>query len=85
MGVSGEKYSVFSFEIWNPLRLRMRNVPKLIVDISDFFEIKIESVLAHESQKVVIGVLFWNVWLKAKWYGWKTGHKYAEIFHQVVV
>lgn len=79
------KCSVFSFEIWNPLRLRKRNVPKLIVDISDTFEIKIKSILAHESQKVAISVLFWNIWLKAKWYGLKTGHKYAEIFYQVIV
>lgn len=76
---------VFSFEIWNPLRFRGRNVPKMIIDISDTFEIKIKSILVHESQKVAIGVLFWNIWLKAKWYGWKTGHKYAEIFYKVIV
>lgn len=74
---------VFSFEIWNPLRIRKRNVPKLIVDISNFFETKIKAVLAHRSQKIAIGVLFWNIWVKAKWYGLKTGFKYAEIFHQV--
>jgi len=74
---------VFSFEIWNPLRLRKRNVPKLIVDISDTFETKIRAVMAHKSQKMAIGMLFWNIWLKAKWYGLKTGYKYAEIFHRV--
>ncbi len=75
--------NVFSFEIWNPLRFRRRNVPKLIVDISNTFETKIQAVLAHKSQKVAIGALFWNIWLKAKWYGLKTGYKYAEIFHKV--
>ncbi|MBI4016940.1 MAG: PIG-L family deacetylase [Candidatus Aenigmarchaeota archaeon] len=74
---------VFSFEIWNPLRIRKRNVPKLIVDISDTFETKIKAVMAHKSQKVAIGALFWNIWLKAKWYGLKTGYKYAEIFHRI--
>ncbi len=74
---------VYSFEIWNPLRIRRRNVPKLIVDISDFFETKIKAILAHKSQKMTIGVLFWNIWLKAKWYGLKTGYSYAEIFHRM--
>ncbi|MBI4148810.1 PIG-L family deacetylase [Candidatus Woesearchaeota archaeon] len=75
---------VYSFEIWNPLRIRKRNVPKLIVDITNTFETKIKAILAHNSQKLAIGALFWNIWLKAKWYGFKTGYSYAEIFHKVV-
>lgn len=77
------KCNVFAVEIWNPLRIRRRNVPKLIVDITNTFETKINAVLAHKSQKVAIGALFWNIWLKAKWYGIKTGYGYAEIFHKV--
>jgi len=74
---------IYSFGVWNPIRIRKRNLPKLIVDISNTFDKKIKAFNIHKSQKISILSLMWNVYVKAIINGWNNGVKYAEVFYKI--
>jgi len=74
---------VYSFDIWNPIQIRKRNLPKLVVDISETFSTKIRAFRCHRSQKVTMIVLMWNVYLKALFNGFYNHVRYAEVFSKI--
>ena len=58
-------------------------MPRMVVDVSDTFTTKVKSLLAHESQKVAIGVLMWKMILKDWFNGLVYGCRYAEVFYKL--
>ncbi|MDO8740104.1 MAG: PIG-L family deacetylase [Candidatus Woesearchaeota archaeon] len=74
------KGDVYSFAIWNPLKIGKRNLPKLVVDISDTFKTKINALNCFESQKLSLLFLLWSVYLKAIVNGLKNKCRFAEVF-----
>jgi LmbE family N-acetylglucosaminyl deacetylase len=74
---------VYSFEVWSVLKLRNRNLPRLVVDISDTFNTKIRAFLVHESQKLAIWALLWKLIVKDWLSGVIHGYKYAEVFYRL--
>ncbi|MBW2977759.1 PIG-L family deacetylase [Candidatus Woesearchaeota archaeon] len=77
-------YDVYSFDVWNPITLRKRNLPKLVVDVTSTFNKKVKAFKAHKSQKIAaIMPLMWKVYLKALINGWNNGVKYAEVFYKI--
>ncbi|MBN2112021.1 PIG-L family deacetylase [Candidatus Woesearchaeota archaeon] len=74
---------VYSFEVWNPIKLKKRNAPKLAVDITSTFKKKIEAFKAHESQQMTMLNLLWSVYWRAITRGFKNNCKYAEIFYKI--
>ena len=77
------KCPVYSFDIWNLFKLRKRITAKLVVDITDTFEIKIKALKAHKSQLSTLMSLGWIVHLKAKLNGWNNNCRYAEAFDKI--
>ena len=77
------KGEVYSFDVWNPINIRKRDSPKLVVDISDTFKKKIESFKVHKSQWISYALLGWLVWLKAYLAGHKNKCRYAEVFYKI--
>lgn len=77
------KVPVFTFDVWNILRLKERGLPKLVVDVSRTFNTKMRALACHKSQKLTIVTLFGKIWLKAKLAGFRNGWKYAETFHRI--
>ncbi len=77
------KAELYTFGIWNPINIRRRNYPKLVVDISKTFKIKIKALMVHESQKVAVFSLLWNVYRLAIINGLKNKCRYAEVFIKV--
>ena len=75
---------VYSFGIWNPIIIH-RRAPHLIVDISDTFKKKLDSMKCFKSQKLVILQLTPGVIIRAKFVGFSRGYKYAEMFRKVSV
>lgn len=75
--------NVYIFDVWNMIRLKKKNLPRMVVDISETFHKKIEAFHAHKSQKAAIISLLWSIYLKALLYGWKYGYKYAEVFYKI--
>ncbi len=74
---------VYSFEVWSLFKLRNRNLPRLVVDISKTFNIKVKAFLVHESQKLAIWALLWKLILKDWISGLIHGYKYAEVFYRL--
>ena len=63
--------------------MRKRNIPRMVVDVSDTFTVKVKALLAHQSQKVAIGVLLWKMILKDWLNGLFYGCRYAEVFYRL--
>ncbi len=74
---------IYSFDVWTLVNFRQRNLPKLVVDISDTFPKKISAFKAHKSQQLAILVLLWSVYLKAISNGLDNGCRFAEVFYRV--
>lgn len=74
---------VYSFDVWSLVRLRKRNLPKMVVDVSDSFTKKVKALLVHESQKMAIGMLLWKFIVKDWFNGLVYGHRFAEVFFKL--
>ena len=74
---------IYSFDIWNIVKMFRRNIPKLIVDITATFSLKIKALKVHKSQKLTMISLLWNIYLKAKFNGLYAGCRYAEVFYKL--
>ncbi len=77
------KGEVFSFDIWNPINIRKRDSPKLVVDITSTFKKKLDSFKVHKSQKMVFFLFIWQLWIKAIMTGWQHHYRYAESFYKI--
>src|SRR5574341_63793 len=76
------KCPIYSFEVWSLVKLRNRNLPRLVVDISSTFNTKIKAFLVHESQTATIWLLLWKLILKDWLSGIIHSYKYAEVFYR---
>ncbi|MEK6973772.1 MAG: PIG-L deacetylase family protein [Nanoarchaeota archaeon] len=78
-------YNVYTFDVWNPINIfNKRNVPKLIVDISETFDTKLKAITSFKSQKIQGAYsLLPTVIFKAKAEGIHNECKYAEKFFKV--
>ncbi len=74
---------IYSFDVWNIMKIRKRGLPKLVVDITDTFETKIQALRAHKSQANTLMSLGWLVHFKARMNGWNNNCKYAEVFDKI--
>ena len=71
---------VYSFDIWNFLKLKHRDKPKLVVDISKTFNKKIDAIKVHKTQSVAIASQLLKIYLKDFTNGFNNNCKYAEVF-----
>ncbi len=71
-------YSCIS--IWG-VSIRNNNKPKLFVDVTDTFYLKIKALKSFKTQKLTFFTLIWSVYLRALIYGSKIRKKYAEMFY----
>ncbi|MBI2549293.1 PIG-L family deacetylase [Candidatus Woesearchaeota archaeon] len=74
---------VYSFNVWNLFNFKERDLPKLVVDISDTFSLKLDSFARHKSQKMTMISLLWKVYLQAIINGLRHHAKYAEVFYKI--
>jgi len=76
---------VYTFDVWNPFTIRKRNVPKLVVDVTDTFALKLKAYDAHESQVNLPLMLPMRLRMHfyARMAGWANNSKYAEVFHKL--
>ncbi len=77
------KCDVFSFDVWNPLTARKKNLPRLYVDITDTFSIKTKALKAFQSQKIAIFTLLWSVYFRAVVHGLHINKRFAERFFKI--
>ena len=74
------KCDVYSFDIWNIIKIKHRDKPKLVVDITKTFEKKVKALQVHESQKLAVTSLLWKMYIKDFTNGFNNNCKYAEVF-----
>ena len=77
------KCDVYSFDVWNIVKIFKRNRPRLVVDITKTFDTKIRAIKAHKSQTNTMVSIGWTVYLKAILNGWNNNCKYAEVFDKL--
>ncbi len=80
--VGDNKIDVYTFSVWNPLRIIQTRIPKLYVDVSSTFNKKTEALRLFESQKLYVYLLLPNIYVKARIAGVENGCKYAEVFYK---
>lgn len=74
---------IFTFGVWRIFKLKKRKNPRLIVDISDTFKIKLKALAVFKSQKIALFTLKWTVYAKALLHGFKNAVRFAEEFYKV--
>ncbi len=83
---------LYTFDVWHILNLKKRNKPKLIVDTSETFNLKIQALKAFKSQidlstfynyLVLNNFLFLMVQMKDKLNGIRNGVRFAEVFYKI--
>ena len=77
------KGDVYTFNIWNPINIRKRSNPRMVVDISTTFKKKLEAFKAHKSQKLTFITLWWDIYRRDFINGLMHHCKYAEVFTKV--
>ncbi len=77
------KCDVYVFDIWTLFNTKKQHHPKIVVDISSTFKMKIKALKMFESQKMSLFSLMWSVYLKAWLLGKQNGIKYAEAFYKI--
>ncbi len=76
-----KKYEVYCFEVWNPVNLKKRNLPRLYVPIS--LEKKLSALKCFHSQTLSMISLLWTVYVRAIKAGLQSGSRFAEVFYKV--
>lgn len=75
---------VYSFDVWSAVKVRKRDAPKLVVNVSDTYPLKAKALMAHKSQfqhvSPFMTVFRFKMWLDALINGWSHNCKYAEVF-----
>jgi hypothetical protein len=75
---------VYIFDIWNIMTVRKRDRPKIVIDISDTFSIKLKALECFKSQSFVIAELKPLIYIRAVKNGLASGAKFAEKFYKVM-
>jgi LmbE family N-acetylglucosaminyl deacetylase len=78
---------VYAFEVWYAVKLRKRDAPRLVVDVSSTYESKVNAMQAHKSQfqhiSPFMNIFRFTTWLRALTNGWQNNCRYAEIFYKL--
>lgn len=75
---------VYCFDVWNPINIKKRDLPKMVVDISNTFKIKLKALRCFKSQKWnAILLLTLGVYWRAIKNGKQNKCKYAEVFYKI--
>ncbi len=78
---------LYAFQVYTPFKLKRRNVPKLVVDISDTFKLKIQALKAFKSQVNFYAFINWipivSTFMRDFFNGLNNNHKFAEIFYKI--
>jgi len=75
--------AIYTFAVWRFLKLKKRNSPTLVVDISKTFHAKLRALELYKSQKLALLFLKWSVYLKAFLRGLANHVSFAEEFEKV--
>jgi LmbE family N-acetylglucosaminyl deacetylase len=79
MGYAGD---IYVFNIWGK-DMRISKNPKLFIDISDVFSVKLRALKCFRSQSMALFQLYPGIFWKAFRTGFQNHCRFAEVFHKV--
>lgn len=74
---------VYTFNVWNITNIRRRNLPRLIVDITNTFKLKMKALELFKSQKVALAQLMPIVYTRAFKHGFEAKCRWGEKFYKI--
>lgn len=74
---------VYCFDVWTPVNISSRHLPRVVIDISGTFSKKIKALRCFKSQWMTMISLMWSVYWKAIKNGRQNKMKYAEVFYKL--
>jgi len=74
---------IFLFDVWNPITLRKSHLPKMYVDVTDTFKLKLKALKCFPSQWSSMLSLMWSVYTKALVHGFHIHKHFAERFFKI--
>ena len=77
------KGPVYCFDVWTPVAIKSRHLPKVFIDISGTFSKKIRALRCFKSQWMTMISLMWSIYWKAIKNGRQNRMKYAEVFYKL--
>jgi len=77
------KCDIYIYPIWNVFRFTKRDLPKMYVDVTKTFHIKIKALKAFSSQWMAMVLLIWSVYFRAILNGLKIKKMFAERFYKI--
>jgi LmbE family N-acetylglucosaminyl deacetylase len=77
------KCDIYMFDVWNIFNFKKRHYVRILVDISETFDMKIKALKMFESQKLSLLSLMWSVYARAWINGRSIGVRRAEIFYKI--
>jgi len=77
------KGDLLSFDIWHIVDFKKREKPKLYVDITSTFKVKLKALKCFESQKLAMLFTYINVYIYAFINGLNNDCKHAEKFYKI--
>ncbi|MBI2142314.1 PIG-L family deacetylase [Candidatus Woesearchaeota archaeon] len=83
LGSMNYRCDAYAFDVWNPLNFRGRSEPKMYVDITDTFKLKLKALRCFRSQWMTMIFLLWTVHFRAIINGLDARCKYAERFYKI--
>ncbi|MBR9700489.1 hypothetical protein GOV11_01340 [Candidatus Woesearchaeota archaeon] len=77
------KAEIFTFDVWNMFNLRKRHNPRLIINITNVFKKKLDAIDIFRSQRHTMFMLLWSIYVRAIFWGLRSGNRYAEVYYKV--
>ncbi len=77
------KGDLLGFDVWNAVNIRKRHLPKVYIDISSTFRIKLKALHCFKSQFLAMLPPYLGVYINAFMNGLKNDCKYAEKFYKI--
>ncbi len=77
------KGDLLGFDVWNAVDIKKRQLPKVYIDISDTFKIKLKALHCFKSQIIAMLPPYLGVYITAFMNGLKNDCKYAEKFYKI--
>ena len=77
------KGHLLCFDVWTPVNIESRKLPKIVIDISKTFNKKLKALRCFKSQWMTMLSLMWSIYWKAIKNGRQNKMKYAEVFYKL--
>ena len=74
---------VYGLAVWNPFSFKVKDYPRLYVDITDTFKQKIDALNCFKSQWSSMIPLLWRVYVRAISNGFTHNVRFAEMFYKL--